>query len=75
MPEFSIIAQNATVRALVQENLLERAFHDALFPRLIFRSEVAVREWPAGVGDSMIFSAPGLLPPSMRPLRPGFPPG
>jgi hypothetical protein len=74
MPEFSIIAQNATVRALVQENLLERAFHDALFPRLIFRSEVAAREWPAGVGDSMIFTAPGLLPVSMRPLQPGTDP-
>ena len=31
MPDFSTISQAPEIRALVQENLLERAFHDALF--------------------------------------------
>jgi hypothetical protein len=71
MPDFSVILQNAEVRAVVQENLLERAFHDALFPYMLFRGEVSPVVWPAGVGDSQIFSAPGLMPVSCQPTRPG----
>lgn len=71
MPDFSVILQNAEVRAIVQENLLERAFHDALFPNLLFRGECSPVPWPAGIGDTQIFSAPGLMDVDMRPLRPG----
>jgi hypothetical protein len=71
MPDFSVILQSSEVRAIVQENLLERAFHDALFPNLLFRGEVAPVAWPAGIGDSQIFSAPGLMPVDARPLKPG----
>ena len=59
------------MRSLVQDNLLERAFHDALFPGLLFRGEVSPVPWPAGIGDTQIFSAPGLIPVDLRPLRPG----
>jgi hypothetical protein len=72
--DFSVILQDAKVRGLVQEGMLERAFHDALFPQQIFRSEVTPKPWPAGVGDSMIFSAPGLIPPNARPMQPGVDP-
>lgn len=71
MPDFSVILQSSEVRAIVQENLLERAFHDALFPNLLFRGEVSPVPWAAGIGDTQIFTAPGLITPNCRPLRPG----
>lgn len=71
MPDFSVILQSAEVRTIVQENLLERAFHDALFPNLLFRGEVSPVPWAAGIGDTQIFTAPGLIPVNCRPLRPG----
>lgn len=74
MPDFSTILQTPQVRAIVQSNILEREFHDALFPRMLFRGEVSPIEWPTNVGDSMIFSAPGLITPDMRPARPGTDP-
>ena len=72
--DFSIIMQDPAVRAIVQENLLERAFHDALFPMQLFRSEAVPQPWGANTGDTQIFSAPGLIPPNMRPLQPGVDP-
>jgi len=74
MPDFSVILQSPQVRALVQENTLERAFHDALFPQLLFRGEATPQPWAAGIGDTQLFTAPGLMPVSMAPLRPGFDP-
>lgn len=69
--DFSVILQNPQIRGLVQDGVLERAFHDALVPRLLFRQEVTPIPWPGGIGDTMIFSAPGLVSPDARPLRPG----
>lgn len=71
MPDFSTILQAPDIRALVQENILERAFHDALFPRLLFRGEASPVLWPANVGDSMVFTGVGLIRPKLRPLMPG----
>jgi hypothetical protein len=74
MPDFSVILQTPEIRAITQEGILERAFHDALFPRMLYRGEAAPVPWPAGIGDSMIFTAPGLIPPDMTPLVPGTDP-
>lgn len=74
MADFSVILQSPEVRNIVQENFLERAFHDALFPKLLFRQEATPQAWPAGVGDTQIFSAPGLIPVDAQPLRPGVDP-
>lgn len=74
MPDFSVILQSPAIRPLVQENLLERAFHDALFPRLLFRGEATPQVWPGGIGDTQLFSAPGLIQPNMKPLPPGVDP-
>jgi len=71
MPDFSVIAQAPEIRALVQDGILERAFHDALFPRLLYRGEATPVLWPANVGDRMIFTGTGLLPKSQKPLVPG----
>jgi hypothetical protein len=74
MPDFSTIIQAPEIRALVQESILERAFHDSLFPRLLFRGEASPVLWPANVGDSMVFTGVGLIKPKMRPLAPGTDP-
>lgn len=74
MVDFSAIAQDPTIRKLVQENYLERVFHDSLFPNLIYRQDAEPREWPQGVGDTHVFTASGLMPVDARPLRPGTDP-
>ena len=74
MPDFSTILQAPEVRALVQQNILERAFHDSLFPRMLFRGEATPVVWPANVGDTMVFTGVGLIKPKMNPLTPGSDP-
>jgi hypothetical protein len=74
MPDFSTILQDPTIRALVQEDILERAFHDALFPHLLFRGEATPQLWPGNVGDSMVFTGVGLIKPKQKPLQPGTDP-
>ena len=74
MADFSTIIQSPDIRAIVQENILERAFHDALFPRMLFRGEASAVLWPANVGDTMVFTGVGLIKPKMRPLAPGSDP-
>lgn len=63
-----------SVIALVQQGLIERAFHDGLFPRLQFRQEALVEEWPANYGTEIFMSRPGLLPAVTTPLVPGTDP-
>ena len=74
MPDFSTIIQAPEIRGIVQDGLLERAFHDALFPRMLFRGEATPVPWPTGIGDTQIFSAPGLIPVDARALQPGSDP-
>ena len=74
MADFSAIRQDPTIRQLVQENLLERAFHDALFPRLLYRMEAAPQLFPGNLGDSMIFTGSGLIAAKPRPITPGTDP-
>lgn len=71
MPAFSVISQDPTIRALVQDGMLERAFHDALFPALLFRADVEPILYPGNVGDTRIFSGKGLITPTLSPLVPG----
>lgn len=62
------------VLSLVQQGLIERAFHDGLYPRLQFRSEALLEEWPANFGTELFMSRPGLLPVVTTPLVPGTDP-
>jgi hypothetical protein len=64
----------AAVVDLVQKGLLERAFHDGLFPGLLYRNEAMVEEWPANSGETLVMSRPGLLAPAITPLTPGTDP-
>lgn len=74
MPSFSVISQDPTIRALVQDGMLERAFHDALFPALLFRADCEPILYPGNVGDSRVFTGKGLLDPQVSPIQPGIDP-
>lgn len=74
MADFSTILNNSHIRAIVQENILERAFRDALYPNLLFRSEAQPQLFPGNVGDSMLFSGVGLIRAKPRPIAPGTDP-
>lgn len=70
MPDFSIITQQPDIRAVVQQNILERAFHDGLFPRLLYRGDVEPILWAGNVGDTQLFTGVGLIPPDLAPIVP-----
>jgi hypothetical protein len=74
MPTFSTLIQTPEVRAIVQEGYLERAFHDALFPLMLYRGDVASVPWPGQVGDTQIFTGKGTIEPNGRPIAPGVDP-
>ena len=59
---------------LIQDRTLERIFHDALYPRLLFRSEAMAELWQANIGERMAFTRTGLIPVSTVPLTPGVDP-
>lgn len=59
---------------LIQEGVLERSFHDALYPKLQFRAEALAEEWPANIGTEMFMTRPGLLTPVTEPTAPGTDP-
>lgn len=59
---------------IVQEGLLERTFHHALFPELLFASLAEFEEWPANTGTEIFMTRKGLLEPSPRPRTPGVDP-
>lgn len=56
---------------LVQTGMLEREFHDGLYPENKFRDEAQWEEWPANTGTELYQSKPGLITPKMTPLVPG----
>ena len=74
MASFSAILNDPQVRGIVQEGLLERAMHDALFPLLMYRGEAVDKAWPGNAGDTPVFSAPGLITPNLQPLPAGTDP-
>lgn len=59
---------------LVQNGLLERAFHDGLFPALLFRGEASFEEWGANTGTEIFMSRPGTLAPVTQPMQPDVDP-
>lgn len=60
-------------RALVQEGLLERLFHDSLYPELLFRKEYTPELWDLRAQQTIKTRA-GLLPVDMSPLAPATDP-
>ena len=60
-----------SVLSLVQEGLIEREFHDGLFPNLAYRAEFASEKWEGQTGTEVLMTRPGLLAPKTAPLTPG----
>lgn len=56
---------------LVQQGLLERAFHDGLFPKCMYRAEASEEEWGTHGGTEIFMTRPGLMAPVTKPLRAG----
>jgi hypothetical protein len=68
--DFSVIQQDPTIRALVQDNALIREMKDALYPRNLFRGEAAPVLQPGQAGDQFVFTGNGLMAPTTNPLNP-----
>lgn len=66
-----VLGVTSALIGLVQEGLLERAFHDGLFPALQFRAEALYEEWPEHAGQVRVMTRPGLLPAITRAIQPG----
>lgn len=69
MPARFIANVPPVVAALHQEGLLERAFHDALAPQLLFRSLAMREEADAQIGTTIFMTRRGLLPVNVTPRR------
>lgn len=69
-----IVGVPAAVLELNQKNLIERAFHDGLYPNLAYRAEAMPEEWPANTGQEIFQTRPGLIAPRTKPLKPGTDP-
>ena len=74
MPGGVLVGVPASVAQLQQQGLLERAFHDGLFPNLAYRAEAMPEEWPANTGQQIFMTRPGLLKPQTQALQPGADP-
>lgn len=64
----------ASILNQIQQNVLERTWHEALTPRQLFRSEALPEKWPFGMGQTQIMSRPGLIAVDTTPLVPGVDP-
>lgn len=69
-----VLGVPAAVLSLIQEGLLEREFHDGLFPNLAYRAEFDAEKWEGNTGTEIFMSRPGLLAPVVTPLQPGAEP-
>lgn len=69
-----VLGVPAAALELNQKGLLERAFHDGLYPNLAFRAEAMPEEWPANTGQELFMTRAGLLKPNVKALKPGTDP-
>ena len=59
------------VGEIIQSNLLQRRFQDALYSRHLFRGEAKPMPWVANQGERIIFTRKGLMTPKRAALIPG----
>jgi hypothetical protein len=69
-----VLAVPSAVLDLVQQGLIEREFHDGLFPNLAYRAEFMGEEWEGNTGTEILMTRAGLLAPVVTPNTPGMDP-
>lgn len=62
---------NPKLATIIQDNILERVFHDALFPKLLFRSEAQPEKWVGNLGERVTMTRSGEIEVDTTPLIPG----
>lgn len=70
----TIIPEFGFLQAILQDNTLMRMFHDALFPKLLYRMEAHAEKWDAGLGESKTFTRSSLLSATPEVITPNTDP-
>lgn len=60
--------------SIIQDNTLERIFHDTLVARFLYRAEAVPEVWAANLGEVMLMTRTGLKAVNITPLVPGSDP-
>jgi hypothetical protein len=58
----------ASIRAIMQNGLLDRVFRDALLPESLYPAIADSEPWMGAVGDTRTFTRKGLISPTTTPL-------
>ncbi|PRY56445.1 hypothetical protein [Glycomyces artemisiae] len=58
----------SSIRAIMQNGLLDRAFEDALTPQFLYPRVAASEPWQGGLGDTSTATRTGLLEPKTTPI-------
>lgn len=69
-----VLAVPAQILNLIQTGLIEREFHDGLFPNLAYRAEFEADRWEGNTGTEVVMTRPGLLGDVVAPNTPGADP-
>lgn len=69
-----VLGVPAQVLDLVQQGLIEREFHDGLFPNLAYRAEFEADKWEGNTGTEVTMTRAGLLGDVVTPNVPGTDP-
>lgn len=69
-----VLGVPAQVLDLVQQGLIEREFHDGLFPNLAYRAEFEADKWEGNTGTEVVMTRAGLLGDIVAPNVPGADP-
>jgi N4-gp56 family major capsid protein len=58
----------ASIRAIMQNGILDRTFRDALVPQFLFPAIADTEPWQGALGDTRTFTRKGLIAPTTTPL-------
>ena len=70
-----IVPGGPAIQTILQDNSLQKVFHDALFPSLLFRQEATAEVFEGQIGESKVRTRTGLLAVNLAPLAVGVDPG
>lgn len=69
-----VLAVPSQIVNLIQQGLIEREFHDGLFPNLAYRAEFEADKWEGNTGTEVVMTRAGLLGDIVAPNQPGVDP-